>query len=58
MPREEGAGGTGALTRSPMREMGQFVAVAVDDAKGTDAVDAKGGGSRMSEANDTLGREV
>ena len=58
MPREEGAEGTGALTRSLMGEMGRFVPVAKNDARETDAVDVKGGGSRVSETHDTLGREI
>ena len=58
MPREEGAEGTGALTRSLMGEIGRFVPVAKNDASKTDAVDVKGGGSRDSEAHDRLGREV
>ena len=41
-----------------MGVIGRLVLVAEDDARGTDAVDAKGKGSRVSEANDTLRREV
>ena len=58
MPREEGAGGTGSLTRGLIGEMGRFEPVAENDARETDAVDVKGGVSIVSEANDTLGREV